>query len=151
MWAKRTSARRVALAHSCGVVQGRDVRVLRCLGRLEGVREPGRGEHEREVSERAGCASGTARRSASTSCAGGGKVVDDRWGSAAGQIVGSAQEKRVERRSWAGAAREAIDMVDSGWHIVQVHKVVRGSGAKHDARERAITRQMPSVQAEDGR
>jgi hypothetical protein len=62
------------LVHSCGVVQGRDFRVLRCLGRLPGVREPGRGEHEREVSERAGCASGAARRSASTGGAGG-----ERW------------------------------------------------------------------------
>jgi hypothetical protein len=77
-----------------------------------------------------------------------GKVVDDRWGSAVGEIVGSAQEKRAERRSWAGAAREATDTVASGW---QMHgSGVRGSGAKHDAREWAITRQMPGVQAEDG-
>jgi hypothetical protein len=46
----------VTLAHNCGVVQGRDVRVLRCLGKLAGVREPRRGEHEQEVSERACCA-----------------------------------------------------------------------------------------------
>jgi hypothetical protein len=61
------------LAQGCGVVQGRDVRVLRCLGRLAGVREPGRGEHEREVSERAGCASGAAMSSVSTGGAGGGR------------------------------------------------------------------------------
>jgi hypothetical protein len=37
------------------------------------------------------------------------------------------------------------------WHTVQVHKGVRSSGAKHDAREWAVTRQMTGVQAEDGR
>jgi hypothetical protein len=60
-------------------------------------------------------------------------VVDDKWGSAVGEIVGSVQEKRAERKSWAGAATEAMDTMASGWHIVQVHEGVRGSGAKHDA------------------
>jgi hypothetical protein len=34
---------------------------------------------------------------------------------------------------------------------MQVHEGVCGSGAKHDAREWTIKRQMSGVQAEDGR
>jgi hypothetical protein len=53
------------------------VRVLGCLGRLAGVREPGKDEHEREVSERAGCTSSATRRSAAHGWCWRGKVLDD--------------------------------------------------------------------------